>query len=313
VLLGDQCAGKSSLADSLVLGRPATRTDNDRTVGIEVRRWRLGDPSNIVANIYDAAGQRVYRATHSIFMSTGALFLHVVRCDMAEEKAVAVLLEWVEFVQQEAPGAVMGIVWTHVDRFCGSLRASVDWKKGILYVVDMTEGCDGIEMHYLHRYTASWSLKDVGVAKVDAESLAQDMAREMGDTSGAGTNAMSGVCRGNLQGKVALIDFYTWDCRTISQNIKTVLQVLVCAGALGLIVFNCDSSEGINDFHRMLSLDEIKVLFSDVASIPIMFIRRMHARALAQTGVVITAFHGANLRVVIPSVLAYLCLSLWLT
>ena len=40
VLLGDQRAGKSSLADSLVLGRPATRAADDRTVGVEVRRWR---------------------------------------------------------------------------------------------------------------------------------------------------------------------------------------------------------------------------------------------------------------------------------
>ncbi len=38
VLLGNQRAGKSSLADSLVLGRPVTRADSDRTVGIEVRK-----------------------------------------------------------------------------------------------------------------------------------------------------------------------------------------------------------------------------------------------------------------------------------
>jgi len=117
VLLGNQRAGKSSLADSLVLGRPVTRADNDRTVGIEVRRWRLGGQSPLVANIYDAAGQRVYRATHGFFMSVGALFLHVVRCDMPEDAVVATLLDWVETVQQEAPGAVMGIVWTHIDCF----------------------------------------------------------------------------------------------------------------------------------------------------------------------------------------------------
>ena len=116
VLLGDQRAGKSSLADSLVLGRPVMRADNDRTVGIEVRRWRLGGQSPLVANIYDAAGQRVYRATHGFFMSPGALFLHVVRSNLPEEETVMALLEWVEAVQQEAPGAVMGVVWTHVDR-----------------------------------------------------------------------------------------------------------------------------------------------------------------------------------------------------
>jgi hypothetical protein len=42
VLLSDQRAGKSSLADSMVRGRPATRPADDRTVGIEVRRWPLG-------------------------------------------------------------------------------------------------------------------------------------------------------------------------------------------------------------------------------------------------------------------------------
>jgi hypothetical protein len=69
VLLGNQRAGKSSLADLLVLGRPVTRADSDRTVGIEVRRWPVGRKSQLVVNIYDAAGQRVYRATHGLFMT----------------------------------------------------------------------------------------------------------------------------------------------------------------------------------------------------------------------------------------------------
>jgi hypothetical protein len=80
VLLGEQRAGKSSLADSLVRGRPATRPADDRTVGIDVRRWWLGagqgrttrqqdDPNEeLVALIYDAAGHRVYRASHGAFV-----------------------------------------------------------------------------------------------------------------------------------------------------------------------------------------------------------------------------------------------------
>ena len=119
VLLGDQRAGKSSLADSLVQRRAAMRADDDRTVGIDVRRWRLGGGSPVVANVYDAAGHRVYRATHGLFMSEGALFVHVLRSDMAEAAAAAALMEWVEAVQQEAPGAVMGVVWTHVDKVGG--------------------------------------------------------------------------------------------------------------------------------------------------------------------------------------------------
>ena len=68
-----------------------------------------------MAHIYDAAGHRVYHATHGAFMTDDALFLHVVRSNKSEEEAAAAVLEWVEAVQQEAPGAVMGIVWTHVD------------------------------------------------------------------------------------------------------------------------------------------------------------------------------------------------------
>jgi GTPase SAR1 family protein len=153
VLLGKQRAGKSSLADSLVRGRPATRPADDRTVGIDVRRWWLGagqgkvkdwegeedqddeeefeeddqgmnlpDSSSesdefeeLVAHIFDAAGHRVYRASHGAFMSADALFLLVVNSDAPEAAAAAAVLEWVEAVQQEAPGAVMGVVWTHVD------------------------------------------------------------------------------------------------------------------------------------------------------------------------------------------------------
>jgi len=68
-----------------------------------------------VAHIFDAAGHRVYRASHGAFMSATALFLHVVRSDKSETEAAAAVLEWVDAVQQEAPGAVMGIVWTRVD------------------------------------------------------------------------------------------------------------------------------------------------------------------------------------------------------
>jgi hypothetical protein len=121
VLLGDQRAGKSSLADSLKSGKPALRKEDDRTVGIDLVRCRLDPASEVVSYIYDAAGQHVYRATHPLFMSREALFLQVVRSVNAdgtivsEGKAAVAFLEWVEAVQQEAPGAVMGVVWTHDD------------------------------------------------------------------------------------------------------------------------------------------------------------------------------------------------------
>jgi hypothetical protein len=132
VLLGDQTAGKSSLADSLALGRPAPRAARDRTVGIEVGRWRVGGGSPLVVNVYDAAGHHVYRATHGLFMSEGALFLHVVRSDAAEDEAAGALLEWAEAVQQEAPGAAMGVVWTHADCFSDYACPGAGWCQGFV-------------------------------------------------------------------------------------------------------------------------------------------------------------------------------------
>jgi len=266
-----------------------------------------------VANIYDAAGQRVYRATHGFFMSPGALFLHVVRCDSPEEKSVAGLLEWVEAMQQEAPGAVMGIVWTHIEHFGGSLCASAGWQEGFLYVAGTTAG---FEMHYLHHHGAPCSLKDVGVALFNAESTECFLkeASGMDDAAGDNTNVMSGVGAGGLQGKVALIDLRNkFNRLMISQDIKTALPLLVCAGALGLIVVINDcyfqSIVPSNHFQWILLLDEIKPLFADVASIPIIFIRKMHTEALTPTGAIITAFHGATF---VLAFLLYLPACLWL-
>ena len=88
----------------------------------------------MVANVFDAAGQRVYRATHGLFMSPGSLFLHVVRSDAPAEAAAAALLEWVGAVQQEAPGAAMGVVWTHLDCFRDGLCGGAGWQAGFLRV-----------------------------------------------------------------------------------------------------------------------------------------------------------------------------------
>jgi hypothetical protein len=173
VLVGEQRAGKSSLADSLVLGCPAPRAVNDRTVGIEVRRWPVAGGSPVVAHMYDAAGQHVYRATHGLFMSAGALFLHVLRSDMSEsseDESVKSLLEWVGAVQQEAPGAVMAVVWTHVD-CCGVHEpfGGKSWQQVYVDVAvrDTDEHNTGIPMQYLLQLGVPSNLEGVDVIEVD--------------------------------------------------------------------------------------------------------------------------------------------------
>jgi hypothetical protein len=219
VLLGNQRAGKSSLADSLVLGRPVTRADSDRTVGIEVRRWPVGRESQLVVNIYDAAGQRVYRATHGLFMSAGALFLHVVRSDMPEDKAVETLLEWVEVVQQEAPGAVMGVVWTHID--CASSASATVSKSRVLgrmhgeineqmrALDDMMREMEDVVADYLQdrgteqggRLCEKWMRarkeRDAALKALDERSIAGYIAEDMvgGAAGGGGQSQRSTISK----------------------------------------------------------------------------------------------------------------------
>jgi len=283
VLLGDQRAGKSSLADSLVLGRPVMRADSDRTVGIDVRRWRLGGQTPLVANIYDAAGQRVYRATHGFFMSAGALFLHVVRCDMPEEKAVAALLEWVEAVQQEAAGAVMGLVWTHFDWFADGTCSGGICQPCFLRLTGSTDGetPTWIATRYFQQLLGELSpLKYVDVVNCGYLGQRQEMHRDVDSQQRVETE--------DVQGKVALFE-YTYNFQSF--DMKRMIRVQ-SRGAVGVVVI-------MNDYYYTR---EPVVIFSDIedelraeACIPIIFIRKSEASALTRLGVKLTAFPGSLL------------------
>jgi len=281
VLLGDQRAGKSSLADSLVLGRPATRADNERTVGIEVRRWLLGGQSQLVANIFDAAGQRVYQATHGFFMSPGALFLHVVRCDMPDDAAVASLLEWVEAVQQEAPGAVMGLVWTHTDFFADGVCGGADGQEGFLRVGGSAGGemTSWIAMRYVQQLVGAPSaLKDVGFVK--CRSL-QKQKKKHGGHVGAE----------DVRGKVALFEFGEFlIVERMADDIKAYVLDLRSRGSVGVLVIHDDWN--LNDWRFIYNVRMLSSSLCAVADIPIMNILKSDAGAMVRPGAKLTAFPG---------------------
>ena len=153
VLVGESLAGKSSLLDALESGSPMTeetkRAREDRTAGIDIRRWMPTRKGTVVAQVYDAAGQKVYRATHGLCMSSGALYVLVVSQDgegpdrswsnCAEESycsaAVEEVWSWIEAVQVQAPGAFVAVVWTHVDLLSPVSQTEdpeFDAKKGVM-------------------------------------------------------------------------------------------------------------------------------------------------------------------------------------
>eukprot|EP00286_Rhodomonas_abbreviata_P001108 CAMPEP_0181288846 /NCGR_PEP_ID=MMETSP1101-20121128/560_1 /TAXON_ID=46948 /ORGANISM="Rhodomonas abbreviata, Strain Caron Lab Isolate" /LENGTH=2036 /DNA_ID=CAMNT_0023393015 /DNA_START=546 /DNA_END=6656 /DNA_ORIENTATION=+ len=134
IIVGDQLAGKSSLVDCLAAGAPCLRPKEDRTVGIDVRRWspehvQILDPvrakeshksdmeikknTGLVVHIYDAAGQKVYRATHGIFFSPEALF--VLTINAQDETAADAILMWMEVLQQHCSNPLVLLVFTHMD------------------------------------------------------------------------------------------------------------------------------------------------------------------------------------------------------
>ncbi|KAJ1483264.1 hypothetical protein T484DRAFT_1800922 [Baffinella frigidus] len=115
VLIGEGRAGKSSLLDSLEHGVPSTRDKDDRTVGIDIRRWMPDRKGSVVARVYDAAGQTVYRATHSLCISSGAMYVLVLSAAGSRTATVEEVWSWLEAVQVQAPGAFVAVVWTHLD------------------------------------------------------------------------------------------------------------------------------------------------------------------------------------------------------
>ena len=274
VLLGDQCAGKSSLADSLVLGRPATRRDDDRTVGIDVRGWWLGGGSPVVVNIYDAAGQRVYRASHGLFMSEGALFLHVVRGDASEDAAVEALLEWVEAVQQEAPGAAMGVVWTHRDRFVdGVCDCGSGFLCGYLCTTDIEEATT-VAMRYLQRTGPAVQIKDTSVVFVD-------LNHDVDEKTGGITRSVSGL--------VAMVDLSQTFTSNLPKTLRRFVAELYYQSPVAVIAVVGQDVFDASDEERTLLL-----ALTPLPSIPVMLIKTGTADALARTGARVSSFPGAR-------------------
>jgi GTPase SAR1 family protein len=127
VVVGNQRSGKSSVVDSLVGNTHKLRHDNDRTVGIDVRRWVLKQnvvnnrqevSKSLLVNFYDSGGHLVYRSTHGLFMRGDPLFLNMVRSDVGpdealdhleyealvairEDEALEALVAWVEEIHQQ--------------------------------------------------------------------------------------------------------------------------------------------------------------------------------------------------------------------
>lgn len=122
VVIGAVNAGKSSVVKSLIARKPQLMKLADRTRGVDVH---INDPcqtdesQRVQFVFWDFAGHDDYYSTHSMFLSSGALFLLVV--DLASfindpsSRSDAIHI-WLDKVVCRTPGAVVQIVATHIDK-----------------------------------------------------------------------------------------------------------------------------------------------------------------------------------------------------
>lgn len=75
VAVGETCAGKSSLVQSLIKGSPDPTTMADRTQVVEISTWKVSDTD--IFRIYDQGGHVIYDITNPLFISRRSTVIHV--------------------------------------------------------------------------------------------------------------------------------------------------------------------------------------------------------------------------------------------
>ncbi|XP_035694463.1 malignant fibrous histiocytoma-amplified sequence 1 homolog [Branchiostoma floridae] len=128
LIIGETCAGKTSLKKALVLNKFQLVDVLSRTHGIEITPWDTG--SEIKINIYDFGGHEAYFLTHQLFLTHSALHLLVVNLSgYHESRFYTEIGRWLDMLAVRVPGAIVRIVGTHIDKM--SLE-EVDTKSSLI-------------------------------------------------------------------------------------------------------------------------------------------------------------------------------------
>lgn len=129
VLVGAVKAGKTSLANGIIKGKPQLCHEDDRTKGVDVH---VGEPCKIVATrklefvFWDFAGHPEYYSTHQLFLSKGALHLLVVDLKRFGDEPLArgeLVDVWLDALKCRVPGSNVLVVATQIDRCTGDTEA----------------------------------------------------------------------------------------------------------------------------------------------------------------------------------------------
>lgn len=131
VLVGAVKAGKTSLVNGMIHGKPHLCPEEDRTKGVDVHvtePCQLDAERSLELTFWDFAGHNEYYYMHQVFLSKGALHLLVVDikrfCDEPSARSELVNV-WLDALQCRVPGSSVLIIATQSDRLNGDLELAL--------------------------------------------------------------------------------------------------------------------------------------------------------------------------------------------
>ncbi|CAH1775944.1 unnamed protein product [Owenia fusiformis] len=127
ILVGETCAGKTSLANAILYGKSKLTTLEERTRVLEQRLWSPSEDVKFQVN--DFGGHDVYTMSHQFFLTPESIYLIVFDISIYNEtKYPTPIQDWIELVSAHVPNAVFKIVATHSD-LCKKQKIQAKTKK----------------------------------------------------------------------------------------------------------------------------------------------------------------------------------------
>ncbi|CAM9435866.1 unnamed protein product, partial [Choristocarpus tenellus] len=137
VLVGEIFAGKTSLARSLLDGRPYLTTLEDRTRGVDVHSWKPNGEELLELMMWDFGAHKEYDSMRPFFLTMGALNLLVVdlyKFYHEESDKGKLVCSWLDLLLCKVPGSSVLVVGTHIDCMKGDDEVECAMKKLDLFI-----------------------------------------------------------------------------------------------------------------------------------------------------------------------------------
>ncbi|CAM9540667.1 unnamed protein product, partial [Choristocarpus tenellus] len=122
VLVGEVCAGKTSLARSMMAGKPDLAGADHRTRGVDIHPWKPNLDEVLELVLWDTGAHKEYDSMRPFLLTWGALYLLVVDLyilSQSESDRGLSVYRWLDALLCRVPGCSVLVVGTHIDLMGG--------------------------------------------------------------------------------------------------------------------------------------------------------------------------------------------------